>query len=251
MIIGPLEFRPQWPITLLTLVVAGLLGSLGNWQLERASEKELLLAQRERYADATPVSLTGEMADPEALRLRPVQSRGSYLPERQLLLDNQIENGRVGYQVLTPFVLEGGDTAVLVNRGWVPMGATRQDIPAIAVGAELRGIEGLANNPPQVGMRLGSGADQGFWPRVIQYVDPEELAWVLRRPLLPIVVQLDPTEADGYVREWKVVSFGPERHRGYAFQWFSLMAAVVVLYLALNLRRRKQSSGNDSEGDES
>ena len=57
--------------------------------------------------------------------------------------------------------------------------------------------------------------------------------------LLPFVVELDRSESHGFAREWRPHrGIGPERHRGYAFQWFALAATLLAIYTFVNLRRR-------------
>ena len=52
---------------------------------------------------------------------------GAYDSARQMLIDNMSNaEGRAGYYVITPFALRGGGW-ILVNRGWVPVGASRAD----------------------------------------------------------------------------------------------------------------------------
>ena len=54
------------------------------------------------------------------------------------------------------------------------------------------------------------------------------------------LVLLDPGEPDGYLRQWQPPGFPPIRHIAYAVQWFSLAAALVVIYIVTNLRRAER-----------
>ena len=48
---------------------------------------------------------------------------------------------------------------------------------------------------------------------------------------------MDAAAPDGFVREWSpYLGIGPDRHRGYALQWFSLAAAVAVVWIVLKVR---------------
>jgi surfeit locus 1 family protein len=232
------RFRPRLVPSLAVAALLPALVALGVWQTHRAQEKEAMLAQAAVYRNAPPVTLDPATADARALRYRPVQAEGHYLADRQLLLDNQVESTRVGYHVLTPFLLRQSGKVVVVDRGWVPLGESRRRLPQVPVTADERRLVGTVDTPPQVALHLGSGSrGTGDWPRVIQYVVPTELAQALNRPVLPLVVRLGPDQPDGYVRDWHVVTFGPERHRAYAFQWFGLAVTLAVLYLAVSLRR--------------
>ena len=52
-----------------------------------------------------------------------VRATGRYDAAHQLLVRNRPLEGQVGYYVLTPLVTDAGP-ALLVDRGWVPAGAT-------------------------------------------------------------------------------------------------------------------------------
>ena len=75
----------------------------------------------------------------------------------------------------------------------------------------------------------------------IQRTDIDRLANELGYPLLPLELLLNPDQPDGYVREWHPLTFGPERNVGYAVQWFSMAAVLVIIYLAVNLQKKGTS----------
>jgi len=237
--IGSYEFRPAvWPsvVGLLLLVV---LMSLGFWQLDRAAQKRVLLeAYGDRPTDAA-IRIENNFVPGADWRYRRAQVIGAYDRDHQFLLDNRVYQGRVGYHVLTPLRLARGDAAVLVNRGWVPQGATRADLPPLPAPSELElSIEGLIDFPPQKVFVLGEGEDRDpGWPKVLQQVRLELQTQQLGVRLLPMVLLLDKDQPGGFVREWNPVVVGPERHVGYAVQWFALAAALVILYLWVNLKR--------------
>jgi surfeit locus 1 family protein len=88
-------------------------------------------------------------------------------------------------------------------------------------------------------VRLGDSliSSEG-WPLVVLELDYEQLGARLGVPLVPMLLYLSEEAADGFERDWRVSpGFGPDTHRGYALQWFSLAAAAVILYLVLNSRR--------------
>lgn len=237
--IGRFEFRPGlWP----SLVVAALLVlllSLGFWQLDRAGQKRVLLEAYGNRPNDAPIQLAPDFVPGPDWRYRRVQAVGAYDSGHQFLLDNRVYRGRAGYHVLTPLRLAHSDVVVLVNRGWVPQGATRADLPALPVPAEAGVlIEGLIDFPPEKVFALGEGEDRDpGWPKVLQRVRLDLQAQQLNTRLLPLVMLLAPDQRGGFVREWKPVVIGPERHVGYAVQWFALAAALVILYILANLKR--------------
>ena len=78
---------------------------------------------------------------------------------------------------------------------------------------------------------------------VVLEVDPNIIAERLGVELLPVLVLLSPAEPAGFSRRWEPeAEFGPDRHRGYAAQWFALAAALAAIYFVVNLRRVDRGS---------
>jgi surfeit locus 1 family protein len=233
------------------VVLLVLLLSLGFWQLDRAAQKRSLLdAYGARPIDSA-VQLSAAFAPDINWRYRRAEIEGSYLPTQQFLLDNRVYQGRVGYQVLTPLRLKDGVHAVLVNRGWVPQGKTRADLPKLPVDQSgVVRVEGLIDLPATDVFVLGEGEDRDpGWPKVLQRVRLDLQAQQLGAKLLPVVLLLGADQPDGFVRDWKPVVFGPERHVGYAVQWFSLSTALLVIYIWVNLKRTPVIPKSDDTAD--
>jgi surfeit locus 1 family protein len=82
------------------------------------------------------------------------------------------------------------------------------------------------------------------WPRVLNFPRREDVERVLGSAVEPRIVLLDGGLPDGYERAWRpALRFGPERHLGYAVQWFALALATLVVFLALSLRPARADSG--------
>ncbi len=221
------------------IAVTGLLVALGMWQLSRAAEKQVLDDRFEARAKLAPMVLEGSVSDYAALRYRQSRLTGRFATNTNFLLDNRIHRGTAGYHVLTPLLLANGKDAVLVNRGWVGVGASREDVPTITTTADEITLRGMISSPPAEVMLLGPGGYQaGNWPRVIQYVDINRMEQATGLNLLPLVVLLHPDSTSGFIRHWQPVgsSMGAARHRAYAIQWFSL-AAIFLLLCFLAARR--------------
>jgi surfeit locus 1 family protein len=224
------------------LLMLVLLLWAGFWQLERAEEKRRIGVAQAYRADKAPVDLRPGLLDSaglERLRYRRTRASGRYRWDRQYLLDNRTHQGVAGYHVLTPLRLQDSDVHVLVNRGWLPVGADRGRLPDVTVSAQLLGEEGVIASPPAAGLVLGSsGYDDDGWPRVVQRVDLERIEEQLDGPLLPFVMRLSPDSDRGYLREWQIrTGLSAERHVGYAVQWFALAVALVVLCIWAAMRR--------------
>ncbi|MDH3400193.1 MAG: SURF1 family protein [Chromatiales bacterium] len=233
---GNRRFRPGlWP-SVVTLLLVVLTSSLGNWQLERAEEKKALFASYEASGVTdgfVPVDLLKENSPP----FTPVTAFGHFDNAHQILLDAMLNEGHAGYQVLTP-LLRDGKTAVLVNRGWIPATLDRAELPVVEVTGTQRRVNGFKGRLPEPGMRLGEAPKApSAWPRVALYPTRAELENMLGYPVLDTVLLMNESESDGYLRTWRPQLLSPDKHLGYAAQWFAIALALIVIYVVVNLRR--------------
>ena len=131
---------PRWLGYLGLAVVFGIITSLfGLWQWDRRGEAVAEIERVEANYDAQPVSFEQLLPPGEQwsddLRWRPVVVEGSYLTEHTVLVRTRPRLGAVGFEVLVPFRDQSG-TVVLINRGWIPTGETRDEPDAIPVPPE-------------------------------------------------------------------------------------------------------------------
>jgi surfeit locus 1 family protein len=129
---------------------------------------------------------------------------------------------------------------VLVNRGWRPNPEDRNRVavPAPPVGPQQ--IRGIIGPPPAHGIRLGGAGDVehlGTGLLRVQLVDTNRLGKLLDLDLLPYTVMLNPSEPDGFLRNWRRPGSTEGRNRSYAVQWFAMAAAVAALFVYYNLKR--------------
>jgi surfeit locus 1 family protein len=203
------SFRPRlWAAVLAAAACAGGI-ALGKWQSGRAEEKRALAEHVERVA-----------------------LQGEFLPRHTVYLDNKVNHGRVGYEVITPLRLRNGSN-VLVNRGWIAAGKTRDVLPEVRTPAGEVRIEGVALDAlPRV---LGLQKDAG---RIRQTLDVERYSFETGLRFQPRVIQQHSELPDGLSRDWAPRDLGIEKHQGYALQWYSLAALAVILFVVLSFRKR-------------
>ncbi len=230
--------RSPFKFTLLMGLLAVIFSSLGLWQLERKSEKAALF---EAFANAPQMSLGDAVAAEQPFAQ--VRATGHYDSQRHFLLDNKIYEAQAGVHVLTPFTtLEG--QVLLVNRGWKPLPPDRSTLPTISTPDIELPLYGRLNAPPQSGPKLGAsdqlGEDQ--WPQLMTYFDLPAIETALQKELLPWIVLLDADQPHGFVgRDWKPATMRPEMHGAYAFQWFALTAAAVLIWGLRMFRPRRNA----------
>ena len=224
-------------MTLITLVLLALFVGLGKWQWQRGEAKQAVWNAFERN-DSTP-DLNARVNLDAADRFQRIAVTGRYEPSRQFLLDNRSHAGKPGYEVLTPFVLDDGQR-ILVNRGWVPFGGYRDQLPNVELtGSGPTTVNGRLDELPTSGLESGraSPATGDVWPKVTSYPTHEELESALGAKLARPILLLHPQAPEGYVREWSPPGMAPSRHFSYAIQWWGFAAVLLVLYFGLNFRK--------------
>ena len=141
------RFQPGMLATVGAVILLPMLVSLGFWQLDRAEQKRAIQAEYDTRGRDERVEIGPQLQQADDLRFYRVIAHGTYQPQYQLLIDNRVQDGRVGYYVITPLRIRGSGTLALVNRGWVPMGQTRDDLPAASAPSGMLEITGVATVP--------------------------------------------------------------------------------------------------------
>lgn len=230
------QFDPEWRITLFAVVMIPLMASLGFWQLQRADEKTALAAsweQRQAQRPA-PLSQLWDKAD-GTLAYVPVQFSGTFLTDEYFLLDNRIRAGRFGYEVLGIVQLEGSDNTVVVNRGWIagdPARLVLPQVPPVTGRVDLRGHVYVSPGAPYL---LAEQQLEAGWPKRIQAFEIEKIqppiTAITGGSVFPYPIRINAGESAALAVDWQIVNVSPQKHQGYALQWFVMAAALFIFYL--------------------
>lgn len=236
----PYRFVPRWIPTIVTLLLLPVLISLGQWQSHRAEFKHHLQDSYDQAAQAAPLTIGADAVDISKVRYHRVKARGTYEPDYQILLDNQIYKGQDGYQVVTPLHLQDSEMHILVNRGWVKANGDRRILPDIASPKQVMEVSGMAMDPNTRFMELAEEKSPGgVWQKVWQNLDMKRYAKAVPFPVQPVVIYLDPeSPAGGFVRDWPRPDAKVDMHKGYALQWRALALMLTIYYLITSIRRR-------------
>lgn len=73
---------------------------------------------------------------------------------------------------------------------------------------------------------------------VVELLDVHLISQFLHKSVYPFIIRLNNHADNGYLREWPVVAMAPERHYGYALQWFAIALVILILFIALNLKKK-------------
>ncbi|MDQ3206858.1 MAG: SURF1 family protein [Pseudomonadota bacterium] len=224
----------------LALLVIALFARLGFWQLDRAEQKrETLMAAAQALEPGRVVSLAAAADAARKDSYDWALGTGRFAPTGPLLLDNQQRGGSSGVRAYRVFEPAQGP-ALLVDLGWLPLGGARE-LPEVERPQGDLELRGLLAPPPSAGLAMGAPmarVEQGWlMTRVESAAIVEALG--LDGPLAPRVLRLDPALRLGYERDLDVLpnTLTPDKHRGYALQWFGLAIALLVIALVLTFRR--------------
>ena len=240
---------PGW---VLALAVAALFAGFGQWQLARMHGKQAML-------DAAAQALDRNHAQPLLLASDPARARaydwatgGGSMGGSTVWLDNQIRAGRPGLRMYCVLLPDDGVQALLVDAGWWPLDGKRT-LPAFGCPTQsVQAVRGLLAPPPSSGLAHGdalaaSGPQRWLAARLDLPAIARELK--LSAGLSPRVLRLDPVRERGDAgamlvpgqRDLEILpnTVTPQRHLGYAVQWFALALAVLAVATVLTLRSRR------------
>jgi surfeit locus 1 family protein len=218
-----------WLITLAAVLLAGASFSLGQWQLRRAAQKEALQSAIDSRSNLPTVDARALTAAPSANDLlhRQATLTGHWSTTHTIYLDNRPMNGKSGFVVVTPLLLDGSAQAVLVQRGWVQRNFTdRTRLPDISTPVGPVTVHGRIAPAPS---RLYEfkGDERG---RIRQNLDIPAFRTETALPLLDVSLLQTDAASEGLLRDWAAPNLGVDKHYGYAFQWFALCSLVLGLY---------------------
>lgn len=232
----------RWPWIVVNLFVVAILLGLSFWQWQRAAEKSHTLARIASWQQQGAINLLRLSSinadEQDGVQL---QFNARWLSPMVWLVDNQMVDGRIGYDVLIAVEDVESNSAVrsalLLNLGWVAAPLDRNTLPSVAIPDELQ-VQGIFRTRIK-GVLLGTNIeDKGVWPMRLQQVDINSLnSWIQ----LPLINGLAYQEKNSpYLNHYTPVILPPERHKAYALQWFLLALAVIVIALAASSRKHPQ-----------
>lgn len=250
----------------LLAIVAATCVSLGNWQLDRAAERDAVAQAIKAGAQSAGLTLNASTPAEQLQDWRHAKATGTWLPQFTVLLDNRNYNGRPGLWVATPLLLDDASgSALLVLRGWLPrpVGAN-EHLPDLTPPPENQTVSGrmLPHVPRLFELWNFGGPDPNALPPAlatgdaplprVQNLDLENYAGITGLKLLPVVLEQTSPEPGGpdLVRDWPPPPTDSDTNRGYALQWFSFAAIaagawIVIAWRALRKRRRKADLKDD------
>ena len=236
MTISGWRFTPRLWSTVVAVVVIAVMVQLGNWQLSRAREKESRQEKLDVLSQSTCGLATSEPVKLEDFQYRKTEAHGTYLPKDTVYLDNKIYRGAAGYHIITPLRIGTSSMHVLINRGWVAADRDRSKLPDVPIPEWPVDVSGIATTATQKTLELSKEMVSG---QVWENLDLERYRDMTGLQLQPVMILQQNDVNDGLVREWARPDLGIGKNLGYAFQWFAMASAVLIIYLVLSVKRER------------
>jgi surfeit locus 1 family protein len=245
------QFKLKWGFLIFCLVFFVICVSMGVWQLHRYSAKKNLLAQLTHLKVSTNIH--------DVKPFQKIKIVGTYQNDLNILHHSFRD------EVLTPLKIKGEKKLLLVDRGWVE--TLRDGAPfetRLSVHPEERAQHASRRAQGERQLKKVSGIQQitgdikflgGFQMVygenlisrdpiiIIQKIDINDLSRITGQEFFPFIVRLDPKAPHGFKRDWPVPSatqVTPERHLGYAVQWFSFALILWVGYFFFCLEKKEE-----------
>ena len=232
------RFRPSWLGFIILIVCIPTFIKLGLWQLNKAHLKQEIQTSYNRSLDNQAQSLPEKLENLDAWNYKKVKMRGYYNAQYQILLDNQVEQSRGGFHVITPLKIDGREEYVLVNRGWIAGNENHTTLPAVATPEGEVEIVGLVWLPSKKIFTLESAAQKSQWQSVWQNMDMQRYQSSVPIKVLPVIIKLDAkSNAGGFVRNWQLPADKIATNMGYAYQWFGFAIASVLIFLFTSVKK--------------
>jgi surfeit locus 1 family protein len=245
-------FQPTLVGTLITLICIPLFIKLGLWQYQKAQQKQAIHAAFDQakidQALKFPLEIVnGKVLNVDDWKYRKVTVQGVYETKYQFLLDNQVENDRVGYHVITPLKIDNTSEYVLVNRGWILGKDTHAELPIFNTPVGTQIITGQIWVPSKKIFTLEknetpSDENQSIttqpWQAVWQNIDITRYKQSVPFFVSELAIKLDQnSHAGGFVRNWQIPAERITTNIGYAYQWFGFSVAALLIYLYMSISK--------------
>jgi surfeit locus 1 family protein len=213
---------------ILGLSGAGVLVSLGVWQMQRLAWKEAIIGKAEGMIAAAPIPLPAD-PDPATDRYRAVRVTGAFIGGEAHVLTSTREDGP-GFLVVAAYLTTDG-RRILIDRGYVPETAKTTPRPGRAVA-----VEGNLNWPDDVTSSTPPyDADRAIW----YGRDVTGIAGLLETEPVLIIARSD--TGDGVTAQPVTTAGFRNDHWQYAVTWFSLAAVWLGMTVLLLWRIRTRT----------
>ena len=246
-------FKPSLLGFVITSVCIPLFINLGLWQYHKALQKQAVHDAFNQAKTDSAREFPRDISLNKGLRAEDWQFKkitvtGTYETQYQILLDNQVEEGRVGYHVVTPLKIENTTQYVLINRGWILGKDLHTDLPVFNTPTGLQTLTGQGWVPSKkifsLEVKTNASVHSPTWEVAWQNMDMVKYQARVPFQVSALAIKLDSrSPGGGFVRNWQIPDERIVTNLGYAYQWFgfSLAAFFIFIYMSTDKIREDQS----------
>ena len=214
--------------------------NLSFWQFDRLDSKRAFNRSVTTHIAEPVEPLSKVLTDtvrPADVEWRRVTVRGVFDATHAVTVINRSQDGSAGYDSLVPLTIEGG-TAVLVNRGFVPLAMAN---PEIASG-EVTAIGFLRASQARSGLGLKDSDAKDTTE--FQRFDVPRIASQLDTPVLPMflqLIQLEPAGASQWPAPVPLPILDEGSHMSYAVQWLFFSLVALTAWIVVIRRKLRET----------
>ena len=229
--------------TITTVCCVAILAGLGTWQLQRLEWKNDITARlNQDYANAQQTRLVSEAQlavwdqEEEPLGYGSVEAR--LLRDKAILLGPKMEDGRMGYHLLVPLMMDNG-RSLIVNAGWVSdlwKDDTEDRLSLLPAGPIT--VRGVIHKPDWSSFASSNSPANDMWFRA----DITEMAAAkdIASPY-PFILYADAAEPEFHDVLLHEKNWVPRnKHLQYALFWYALGIVMLGVYGFYMWERRKK-----------
>ena len=236
--------------TITTVCCVAILAGLGTWQVQRLQWKNGIIERLNHdYANAnkaqriSDAQLAGWSEEAQPFGYGTVEAH--LLRDKTVLLGPRMEEGRMGYHLLVPAVLDNGRT-LIVNAGWVSdlWKDNIEDRLALLPSEDVT-LRGVIHKPDWSSMASKNSPANDMWFRA----DIEEIADAkdVTNPY-PFILYVDASTPELHDVSLHEAGWLPRnKHLQYALFWYALAVVMLGVYGFYLYGRREETAPENTQ----
>lgn len=225
-------FVPTLLSSVMVLFLFLILVYLGFWQIYRGDTKNKIQKIFNQRSRSVPIHLNQDMPIDLEKNYFPGVMQGHFDNQHTFLLENRIYLHKIGYEILTPFILNHTYKTILVNRGWIPQGIDRKQIPKLPSLERELILHGLIVFPNKT--FSFKSIDEKRWPKRILSINSEFLK---KNNFQNFMLVINSKQTYSFIPLWQPITLQANRHYAYAFQWFGLSLTLLIAFFSTHIHR--------------
>ena len=207
---------------------------LGKWQIDRSHEKKRIIDNFNEKL-VRPTKQFNQINFDDNDIYKPYYISGRYLTQFSYLQEGKILNNRLGVDLYMPFETLSGKI-ILVNRGWLLTDYDRTKIPVFNTPEGVTRLHGFFIKESDYAYINETKTISG-WPHHVVEIDIQIIGKQIKREIFPFIFVLKEDSDSVYQYHWRAINMSPQKHFGYAIQWYAMAIALIILTIKFTFQR--------------